>query len=1090
MGYVDTNYYASFVVAKDANNRYYVLGAGDDYDLGVFQATAQITSSTTTLNNFSYPITVNHILLGANAVVEDNVITRVSPMDSCGWLYSSVANAISWANNAQGISALKFVADATLTGSSSININNSLTINQNHKTITNQLAVPAFIINGSDVTWEGGVGTITSTEGSGRLFLLDNSSLIMRNVSATACSAIVQIENNSYLSVDVCNFTTLATGAAIVVVKDSSYAEIGTVIFNGDASCKAVTLASGSTGTLDILASTVDSCLHGLPIVAYGRIERSNGHYIYNRDLNIAAKNANGDTVYLNMDYTANTPQTVADPAVLQLGTYSLSTLYVGHTTGTMEILGGKVNTIAGISGSAPIVLSIDSLGELAVANHPTTIVDGRYVSLTNATGDPISIEGGKFGARYDSYIANRHFFVDNTDADAALFPWKVGEGYRVTWKNWDFYGHDSIRVYDNENNKINTIVSTPAEFVGTDTTFIAWWADSLYTTPWDFENDVLTSDTTLYAEWHVVDTATEAYYTVFHIRMGLHNQDSIVDSIRRYAPIDSTITIYALSYPFYTPVENSVTFTVDSVSDSNIVSIHYVRDTFHLVWNLLGGHFADSSSLNEYLVWGDSIDYSRVPIRRGYAFAGWQDSVAVMPQHDHAVTALWQRNTYTVEWNIPSATVTYNAEPVAGIYATYTHEEGTDTAILRYTNIATGFTSEEAMYAAEYKITALSLSEDFFLDTATVTNYLTILKAGVTAAGFEVETEKFYDGNDTAVITTMATISGVLGNDEVLLDMDNVHAHFNDATVGENKSIIVYYAITGAEADNYALDTNAVLVSTDGAILTPITYDDDTAANGIAVNAMGYCAGNDTIRYFLKSGNPDEYNLIFSDKAVAQHFVNAGWTAIDATMPGIILIDIPVDAANGFYTAKLLFRNSTHPNMVSDTATIGFYVNLPKTYTMPLFSDVIALVDTCNCFTDIRWLHSADGGQTWDSVAADVYYYQEEGGLTGQYRVVAKMNGMPVASCAQDDVETLLADMQEEPATVNVYPNPAADFASISIDNTRAASHTLRVMSIMGVEMVNTTFNGNSYRLDLSGFAKGSYTVSVDGIVVRVIKK
>lgn len=1086
MGYVDTNYTASFVLAKDANNRYYVLGAGTDFDLGVFQATPQLLSAS--LNNLGYPMTVDHILLGNNAVIEDDVVSRTSVTDSTGWFYSSFQSAAYWASFADGINALTFVDNVTLSGSTSVNINSSLTINQNGKTITNQLAVPAIVITNSDISWEGGIATITSSIGSGRLFMLDNSSLMIRNVNATAGSNVAQLENGSYLSADVCQLLTLNDSATVILVKDNSRAEIGEVIFYGPSGSKAVTLASGSTGTLDILSNTVETHLNGLPIFAYGRVERSNGHYLYSRDLNIAADSANGDTVYLNMDYTATTPQTVASAAVIQLGNKNLSTLYVGHTSGTMEILGGKVNTINGISGSAPMTLNVDSLGELSVANHTTTIVGGRYVALANASGAPISIEGGKYATRYDNYVAPRHFFIANTDADSTQFPWTIGNGYRVTWKHWDYF-NDTAIVYNNDNNLIDPVLSTPARFVGTDTTFIAWWVDSNFTEhPWDFENEVLTSDTTLYAEWHIVQPGVESYYTTRHVRIGIDNQDSIVDSVRRYAAIGSTVSVVPLIYPFYAHVDTGAVFTMPATD--TVITIHYVRDTFHLVWNLAGGHFTDNSAVDEYLAWGQPIDYTRVPVRRGYTFTGWQPAPTTMPTHNTTITALWERNVYTVTWEYQSSNVTYTAEPVTGIVATYTHEEGTDTAILSFINIATGVTTAEAINVGNYIVIATAQSEDFFLDTTTTFLYLNIYKAGLTASGWEVEHEKFYDGNNSAVITTYATLEGVLGDDEVVLDMDNVNAQFSDATVGEGKPIIVNYNITGADVSNYYLDTTMAIIAYDGAILENYVMM-DTAANGIAVNAFGYCSGSDTIRYFMTSGNPDEYKLIFSDEAHAQNFVDVDWTTLDAANAGTIVLNIPADADFGLYTVKLLFRNSTHPNLTSDTITIGFNVNLPKTYTMPLFSDVIALVDTCHCFTDIHWFHSTDGGATWNEVteAAGQYYYQEVGGLTGEYRVMAKMNGVAAASCPQDDVTTLIAD-EAAPAKVSVYPNPASDLANITVSNSRTATHSLRVMSIMGVEMVNTTFNGDTYQLNLGNLANGSYTVSVDGIVVRVIKK
>ena len=44
--------------------------------------------------------------------------------------------------------------------------------------------------------------------------------------------------------------------------------------------------------------------------------------------------------------------------------------------------------------------------------------------------------------------------------------------------------------------------------------------------------------------------------------------------------------------------------------------------------------------------------------------------------------------------------------------------------------------------------------------------------------------------------------------------------------------------------------------------------------------------------------------------------------------------------------------------------------------------------------------------------------------------------------------------------------------------------------MNVMGVTVYEGMFNGDNTTIDFSRFGNGSYTVSVDGIVVRVIKK
>ena len=88
-----------------------------------------------------------------------------------------------------------------------------------------------------------------------------------------------------------------------------------------------------------------------------------------------------------------------------------------------------------------------------------------------------------------------------------------------------------------------------------------------------------------------------------------------------------------------------------------------------------------------------------------------------------------------------------------------------------------------------------------------------------------------------------------------------------------------------------------------------------------------------------------------------------------------------------------------------------------------------------------------------------------------------------------QDDMNTIVPEAENVQASVSTYPNPAVDVVNVTIENSYNNSHSLRVMNVMGVTLVDTTFEGESTTVDFSRFGAGSYTVSVDGIVARVIK-
>lgn len=1080
-GSADTATYRScFVLAHDANNRYYVLAGGTEIDKGVFQSLPLFLGGDS-INNAGFPMTsTDNILMGSPAVIRDNEL----------WEYTSMTTAVNWANISMGINMLTFIDSVSL--DNAVTVTRSFDVNQNgHAMVNNVTSGSAFKVSGSnDVNWMGGIANIVSNAGTGVLFeLADNSMLSISSVSATAAGNVVKMTDASHLIATSCSFTTNDAAGAVILAEDNSSASIDVVNFYGGAN--GIALAEGSHCVVSVLENTVLNRMSGYsqPLTAYSYTDVDNGYRLYASTLRQVADSANGGAVYLVADIPAGVKDTLASPAMLQATGYSIAdTLRVENAVGTVAIVGGTIEAVTCSTDDAPLALSVDSLGYLNPGFHNAILLEGRYVAIDQIAGASVSIRGGKYGSRYDSYLAPRFVFVENTDADAATFPWKVEAGYTVTWKNYDFMGNDTTILYNEPDNKIRPVLSSP-RYPDSDTIFIAWWADSLFTTPWDFLRDTLSGPDTLWAQWHKFDPLTEAYYYVYHRRLGITSDDDVTDTVRYFAAIGGTDTIVALHYAFYTAVTDTV-FLSPVVADT-VINMDYVRDTFQLTWNLVNGSFEDGHPLVERLAWGTPIVYPADPVRRGYTFNGWANNPTVMPTFNLTVRATWSHTPYPLTWVHADDTLTYTSYPIDEVRATFTHDDIVDTAILNFLSHVDGQVYDLPTRAGGYTVIARP-QDTVFLLSDTV-HFFTIARAPIDVTGFEVEKEKFYDGTDSAVIVTMGTVNGVLGNDEVFLA--DAHARFTDASVGENKGVIVYYGVAGVNVANYDLDTTAQLLHTDGAILAPFVVDSTAEGQGIAVNARGYCVGSDTIRYYLESGSgvPDEYNLIFAQSDVDnQGFVNAGWQSLDAANPGVIIMDIPATAAAGLYGAKLVFRNSSHPDLVSDTSRIGFIVNLPETYTMPLFSDVIALVDTCDCFTDIHWFHSTDGGATWTEVteAQGKYYYQEEGGLTGQYYVAAKMNGVAMFTCPQDDVTTLLADDNTPAATVNVYPNPAADRATVTISNSQASSHTLRVMSIMGVEMENTTFNGESIQLDLRGYANGSYTVSVDGIVVRVIKK
>ncbi len=454
----------------------------------------------------------------------------------------------------------------------------------------------------------------------------------------------------------------------------------------------------------------------------------------------------------------------------------------------------------------------------------------------------------------------------------------------------------------------------------------------------------------------------------------------------------------------------------------------------------------------------------------------------------------------------IAKAALTATADDKSVIYGddapeytvTYEGWQGEDNADVLSGTIAYACEYAPTSNVGEYDIIPSGVSNPDYAITF-VNGKVTVSKAVVKVAGAEAQIAKFEDGNTNAVVLNAGQLEGIKLNDAVAHETT---ASFSDASVGEGKTITLFYELTGDAAllANYDLTPASDVFTAEGVIIekfipdnNPDEKEDDEAQieEGIEVYAYGYCDGSGySLRYHLNSGNPDQYKIDFDDS----RFEDVNWTNL--TTPGkdgTIDIEIPVDMPTGDYTFTATFRDSRFDWLESNALNVTFHVNLPETYVTPMFDNTIALVDTCNCFTDIQWYHRADASEAWQPIAgATGYYYRPADGskLTGEFFVQAKMNGVPTYTCGQADMQTLYGADKQQKAIVKAFPNPVVNTTTVSIEHSDNWEHALRVVNLMGVEIINTTFEGDRTTIDLDGHAQGNYMISVDGIVVKVMKQ
>ncbi|MBQ0015946.1 MAG: T9SS type A sorting domain-containing protein, partial [Bacteroidales bacterium] len=359
-------------------------------------------------------------------------------------------------------------------------------------------------------------------------------------------------------------------------------------------------------------------------------------------------------------------------------------------------------------------------------------------------------------------------------------------------------------------------------------------------------------------------------------------------------------------------------------------------------------------------------------------------------------------------------------------------------------------------------------------------TQYASITRRQLTAEGIvRVDTVRMYDGTNIAQITSHATMQGVLPGDQVFM-FDS--ALYNDANPGINKTINVYYYIYGRDAGNYTAPIEFFYCNT-AKILQSIVIDSTNSQQGIAfeVSSNGYCQSqtDGAIGYKISQGEACEFKLDFGASATGVGFQSIPWTALPNELQGEITLVIPDDCPAGQYDAIITFRNEI--GVESTPTVVTFVVNLPKDYIVQIFNDVVSIDKHKIQGDSYQWYHNGER-----IPGATLPYYQQEGGLTGNYYVAVNLNTRStVRTCDQSN----WIKMVEQQKIVSVYPNPVVTAARVVLSNFEEEGHHISLTNAQGVRVYQSVFTGDETVLNFDLYNSGTYYLSVDGITAKVVK-
>lgn len=346
------------------------------------------------------------------------------------------------------------------------------------------------------------------------------------------------------------------------------------------------------------------------------------------------------------------------------------------------------------------------------------------------------------------------------------------------------------------------------------------------------------------------------------------------------------------------------------------------------------------------------------------------------------------------------------------------------------------------------------------------------------------VDEWKMYDGNSIANVLGKANPLNVYAGDQVYV---LTNAQYNDSLPGSGKTIKAYFSTYGTDALNYIVP-DSMLYSTAGIIFDTIALKEQSNGMKFIADAVSYCKDDKVIiGYNVLSGDPVEYRMEFLGEAKSL-FADSAWTPLTGDNTISFPID-PRDDIHGVYQGIVTMRNAIQQRddivsgLHSDTFEIRVNMSADA-YLTKMFSDVISLVLTHDgdTFSTYQWYKNGDL-----IPGATLPYYKEEGGLDGVYYCVVNM-GTPSEERTCDS--PLFVRGENNDKRIMAYPNPVQDHVTLKIENFEDGAHTLNVVNAMGNTVQTEEFTGDVLDFNMDGYVPGVYTMTVDDMQIKVIKK
>lgn len=382
----------------------------------------------------------------------------------------------------------------------------------------------------------------------------------------------------------------------------------------------------------------------------------SNGYYTFSNipegayTLYASSIDSSEKAVFTSIDVKKGETLTVSDLKMTAIG--SIQGRIVIDSTAT-----GNIGYVIFVAGTSYMAITDDE-GFFTISDIPS---DDDYDLLIMRGTDVInfktvSVSAGEITEIETKYLVSSSFtyissiiWKGNLDSPPespnpywAYHNNSDGKSYIFDGENWSLFIGDNLNIVTFQSNggtrvssqliEMGENVLLPTEPIRDGYTFVSWCFDNELSSIWNFSEDIILDDTTIYAKW-LANSDTPYIVEYYHQNI---NDDSYskFETVEYFGTSDTSVAAIVKNYTGFsenTTASERVPIGVVTTDEKLVLKLYYDRNKYTL-------HFDENSGTS--VLDQSNIRYENIalspenPIRDGYTFGGWY--------HDNQYLIMW----------------------------------------------------------------------------------------------------------------------------------------------------------------------------------------------------------------------------------------------------------------------------------------------------------------------------------------------------------------------------------------------------------------------------------------------------------------